>query len=54
MINIRYGMIFVSVGLLISLIQLLYIKILQEEKQMYNKIIKLVNYPFIAPPIKSL
>ena len=53
MINIRYGMIFVSVGLLISLIQLLYIKILQEEKQMYNKI-KLVNYPFISPPIKSL
>ncbi len=48
MINIRYGMIFVSVGLLISLIQLLlYIKILQEEKQMYN-------YPFISPPIKSL
>ena len=30
MINIRYGMIFVSVGLLISLIQLLYIKILQD------------------------
>ena len=52
MINIRYGMIFVSVGLLITLIQLLYIKILQERKR--NKCIKLVNYPFRAPPIKSL